>query len=386
MSDRSAARLPPIWLSASALAAGITVVFGFARWVDHFLSDPAAQDLRLHLVAARVGLKYGWAHIYDIGLERQVASGLGPSGSVIDSMHVFVGPPPTAWMLVPLAWQPPAVSYLVWTVISVAAFVAAGWMIVPGTRLARATVILASLALYPVHYELWQGQTLIATLALLAVAYRLLERDQWVFSGIAMAAAFCFKPEDALLAPIALLVAGVWRPVAAFAAAGFLIASVTALSLGWDGIRAWTSDLALAQSNPHNSALSYSYLFGHNNFATAIEVLLGCAALAVAWTRRDRLDLVFAAGLVGSTMSGPYLHEHDMTILVLGAWIVLRGGPSVVQRFWLLAGIAAAQFISIGQPIPMLLWEPAWALLLGLEGRLAARPATHLTETPVALS
>ncbi|HET9781467.1 MAG TPA: glycosyltransferase family 87 protein [Candidatus Dormibacteraeota bacterium] len=386
MPERLPARLPPLWLSASALAAAITCVFGVARWIDHFISDPAAQDLRLHLVAARVGLTYGWGHIYDVSLQKHVAAALGPSGSVIDSMHVFISPPPTAWMLVPLAWQPPAVSFLVWTVISVVAFVAAGWLIVPGPRFARLTVLLVSLALYPVHYELWQGQTVIATLALLAVAYRLLEREQWVLSGLALAAAFCFKPQDALLVPIALLISGRWRPIMVFAVAGSVIAAVSALSLGMEGINSWLSDLALVQGDPHNAAMSYSYLFGRNEITTAIEVALGCAAIAIAWIQRRRVDLVFAAALVGSTMSASYLHEHDITILVLGAWIVLRAGPSVAQRFWLLAGIAAAQFIAIGQPIPMLLWEPAWAILLGLEARFAPRPVAHLTESPAALT
>jgi hypothetical protein len=101
-----------------------------------------------------------------------------------------------------------------------------------------------------------------------------------------------------------------------------------------------------------------------------VEVVLGLGALALAWYRRDRLDLVFALGLVGTTASATYLHEDDMAILVLAAWIVLRGQPSVPQRVWLVAGIAAAQFIAIGMPIPMLLWEPVWMMLLGLEPRL----------------
>jgi hypothetical protein len=167
--DRSATRLPPLWLSSSALAAAITVVFGVQRCIDHFVSDPAGQDLRLELVATRVGLTYGWSHIYDVDLQKTVAAGLGPSGSVIDSMHVFDLPPPAAWMLTPVAWQPPAVSFVLWTGVSLIAFTAAWWLIVPRPRFPKATVLLVSLALWPVHYEFWQGQTVVATLALLAV-------------------------------------------------------------------------------------------------------------------------------------------------------------------------------------------------------------------------
>jgi hypothetical protein len=367
---------PPLWLAASALTAGITVAFGVARWIDHFVSDPSAQDLRLHLIAARIGLTYGWSHIYDIELQKSVAAGLGPSGSVIDSMHVFVSPPPSAWMLIPLAWQPPAVSFLTWTLISLAAFVAAGWLIVRGHRLERITVLLVSLAIYPVHYQFWEGQTVAATLALLALAYWLGDRDRWVLCGLAMAAAFCFKPQDALLVPAALLVSGRWRPVAVFAVAGAGIAMLWAASLGAGGIGSWLNDLAIVRADPHNAPLTYAYLLGPNAGATAVEACLGLAALALAWVNRARLDLVFCLGLVGTTMSAAYLHEHDVTVLVLGAWIILRAGPSVVQRAWLLVGIAAAQVIAIGQPIPILLWEPAWMVLLALEPRFSSRHAT----------
>src|SRR5438132_1112001 len=102
---------PPLWLAVSAVTAGITVAFGVARWVDHFVSDPAAEDLHLHLVAARVGLSHGWSHIYDIDLQRATAADLGPSGGLIDSMHLFISPPPTAWMLAPLASRPQALCW-----------------------------------------------------------------------------------------------------------------------------------------------------------------------------------------------------------------------------------------------------------------------------------
>jgi len=376
---RPATPLPPLWLAISAVTAGITVVFGVQRWIDHFVTAPGAQDLYLHLVAARVGLTHGWSHIYDIGLQGQAARTLGPSGTLIDSMHLFISPPPTAWMLVPLAWQPPAVSYLAWTVLNLSAFIAAGWLVVPGPRFAKLTVLLVSLALWPVHYQFWAGQTVVATLSLMALAYWLLERDRWVLCGLAMAAAFCFKPQDVLLVPLALLISGRFKPVAAFAAAGAVMVTLWAATLGWSGIAAWQHDLAIIQADPHNSPLSYSFLIGRNLATSATEAALGILTLGFAWYRRTRVDLVFCLGVVGSTMSAGYLHEFDMAILVLGAWIVLRSRPSVSQRVWLLAGIVAAQFIALGQPVPMLLWEPVWMLLLGLEPWLHGHESTVLS-------
>jgi hypothetical protein len=360
-------RLPPLWLSASALAAAITVGFGVQRWIDHFVHAPDAEDYRLHMVAARVGLEYGWSHIYDLDLMRAASAGLGPVGSLIDTNHVFMSPPPAAWMVVPIAWLPLTLGYLVWTLLSLAAFAGAAWLVIPGSRLARVTVLLVSLALWPVHYQFWLGQWVVATLALLALSWWLLERDRWVAAGVLLALSLCFKTQDVLLVPLALLVSGRWKPVAVAAATGGVIGSISLLSLGPSGVSSWLNIASQIHADAYQAPMTYSSLLGRGPITTGVELSLGAVALALAWYRRDRLDLVFALGIAGSTASAVYLHEDDIAILVLAAWIVLRSQPSVPQRIWLLVGIVAAQFLAIGLPVPMLLWEPAWIALLGLE-------------------
>src|ERR1700682_3172095 len=165
-------QLPPLGLAASALAAGLLAAFGGVRGLGHFLSDPNAEDFRLQLVAARIGITNGWSHIYDFDLQRAASAGIGP----IDSIHLFVNPPPTAWIAAPLAGLPVSTGYLIWTLISLAAFVAAWWLVFPGSRLAGVTVLLVSLALWPVHYQFWLGQWGAVTLALLALLWGVAER------------------------------------------------------------------------------------------------------------------------------------------------------------------------------------------------------------------
>ncbi|HET7420276.1 MAG TPA: glycosyltransferase 87 family protein [Candidatus Dormibacteraeota bacterium] len=369
-------RLPPLWLSASAMAAAITVGFGVQRWIDHFLTAPDAEDYRLHMVAARVGLQHGWSRIYDLDLMKAASAGLGPVGSLIDTNHVFMSPPPAAWMVVPIAWLPLQAGYLLWTLLSLALFVAAWWLVVPGTRLARVTVLLISLAVWPVHYQFWLGQWVVLTLALLALTWWLLERDRWVAAGVVLALALCFKTQDVLLVPLALLVSGRWRPVAVAAGVGAVVAGAALASLGPDGVRDWLNIASQIHADPYQAPMTYSSLFGRGALTTAVELVLGAAAIAFAWRRRESLDVVMALGIVGSTASAVYLHEDDMTILVLAAWLVLRSEPGLLQRAWLVAGIVAAQFLAIGLPVPMLLWEPVWIALLGLQPELKSRAVT----------
>jgi len=359
-------RLPPLWLTGSTVAATTMVGFGVARWIDHFRSDPNAEDFRLHAIAARIGLTDGWSHIYDLALQKAASVSLGP----IDSMHIFISPPPSAWMVVPIAWLPISTGFLIWTLISLAAFVAAAWLVCPGPPLVRATLLLVSLALWPVHYQFWLGQWTAATLAVMAVSWWLLDRQRWMLGGVALVLAFCLKPQDCVLVPVALLISGRWRPVAAFAITGGLVAALAAASLGRDGIASWLADVGLVRADPFNAPVTYSLIFGQSSIAAGLEAALGLAAIGLAWYRRDRLDLVFALGVAGTIASATYLHEDDIAMLVLPAWILLRARPSLPQRLWMLVGVAAAQLLSIGLAVPILLWEPVWIGLLGLEPRL----------------
>jgi glycosyl transferase family 87 len=370
LTGRSRNRLPPLWLSCAALAAGITAAFGVQRWIDHFINAPYAEDFRLGYVAAEIGLTRGWSHIYDLDLQRQLAAGFGPA-AVITPDHNNVTPPILAWLMAPLTLFPLPAAYLIWTLVSLAALIAAWWLVCPGEGLARVTLLMIAVALYPVHYTFWLGQSGTLTILGAALTWWLLVRERWAAAGAVLALAMFLKPQLLLLLPVALLLTGRWKPVLYCGLVGALLGLVTVVSLGSHGIDTWSRSVAYTATSPIHSALTFAYLFGRGPVATAVEVTAGVVALALAWYRRDRLDLVFALGVVGTTASAFYFHEYDPAILILPAWIVLGSSPSLVQRAWLLIGIAAAQFIALGMPIPMLVWEAGWIGLLGLEPWLA---------------
>lgn len=365
-------RLPPLWLSAAAMTAAITVAFGIARWVEHFITNPYEQDFRLNYVAAKIGLTYGWSHIYDLDLERKLTAGFAPLGVAIDSYHNYVTPPPLAWLFVPLTVFSVSAGFAVWTVVSLAALVAAWWLVCPGKGLGRVTLLLIALALWPMHYMFWLGQTTAVSIALLALTWWLLERERWAPAGAVMALALFIKPQLLLLLPVALLVSGRWKPAVYCALASGILGVISVLSLGQHGIDSYFNSVNFTKGNPIHSVLTFAW-FGRGPLATGLEVIAGLAALVLAWYRRDRMDLVFALGIVGSTASAFYLHEYDAAVFVLPAWILLRSRPSVPQQAWLLIGIVAAQLIAIGVFRPMVLWEAGWIGLLGIEPWLAAQ-------------
>jgi hypothetical protein len=275
--------------------------------------------------------------------------------------------------MAPLTIFPLPTAYLIWTLVSLAALIGAWWLVCPGKGLARVTLLLIAIALYPVHYTFWLGQSGMLTIAGLALTWWFLVRERWAAAGAVLALTMFLKPQLLLLLPVALLITGRWKPVLYCALVGALLAAISVVSLGSQGIDSWTRSVAYTAPSPIHSVLTFAYLFGRGPVATAVEVAAGVIALALAWYRRDRLDLVFALGVVGTTASAFYFHEYDPAILIVPAWIVLGSSPSMVQRAWLLVGIAAAQFIALGMPIPMLLWEAGWIALLGIEPWVARR-------------
>jgi hypothetical protein len=360
----------------------MAVLFGVVRWIDHFVSAPFAEDFRVNYVAAEIGLTRGWSHLYDLDLQRQLSAGFGSLGSVINSAHNFVAPPLLAWLTVPLVPLLLPSAYLVWTLISLAALIVAWWLVSPGEGLARITLLLVALAIWPVHYAFWLGQTVIPVIALLALTWWLLEREMWAAAGAVLALTLLIKPQSALLLPAALLASGRWKPVAYCALVGLPLVLVSAASLGSSGIALYMQDVTYTGADPVHSVLTFGNVFGRGQLATGVETGLGLLALGLSWYRRDRLDLVFALGIVGTAASASYFHEYDCAVLVVAAWVVWRRMPSVPQRLWLLVGVAAAQFIAIGLALPMLLWEAIWIVLLGLEPWLSERARRRARAQP----
>ena len=362
---------PPLWLAAAAVASFWSVVFGVVRLIQIFLHDPAANDFRVFYAAAKVGLGSGWSHIYDANLLRAASAAFPIQDTNIDSAHYYVNPPLLAWIVAPLTVLPEPAAFVLWTVIGLAAFLVAWAVACPFAGLARITLLLLGLALWSVNESLRFGQPTLLLMALVAVAWQQTRRERPVVAGAVLALAVMLKPQDAILVPVALLVSG-RRPVfMAFLAWGAVLSIASLLSVGSVGIHDYLDAAALVQSDPMHYYDTMAYLFGIGPAAYAAELSLGALALAVAYLRRAELDTVFALGILGSVMASPHMHQLDYSVDVLAAWLVLRTGPSLAHRLWLVAGIPACQFtaLTIGNPLPELLWQTGW---LGILGRDAA--------------
>jgi hypothetical protein len=355
---------PPLWLAAAAVAAGWGAVYDVGRWIAAFVTFPAHEDVRIYYVAAQAGLRYGWSTIYDIPTLRSLSTGFAGGQTNIDSSATYISPPLLAWLFAPLTVLSEPGAYAVWAAVSLAALIWMWQIAAPYSGLAKLTLLLLALALWPVLDAFYRGQPVIVLLALVAGSWWLTERDRPLSAGVALAFATALKPQVVYLVPLALLVGGRYRVVLGWAGACVVLAIAFVVSLGQSGLQSWWETFLLVETNGEHAYFTLAYLFGFGVLTYSLLAILGIAALAVAWRRRHDLEVVFGAGLLGSLAVSVHLHLYDYLTVVLAAWLILRTAPPLWHRLWLLVGVLTMQALAVGLPAPQLIWDAGWLAIL----------------------
>ena len=326
-------------------------------------------------VAAEAGLRYGWSTIYDQAILRSLSAGFPAGQRHIDSLYTYLHPPLVAWLFAPLTAFPEPVAYGLWTLLSLGTLVLAWHLAAPYTGLAKLTLLLLALGLWPVLFAFYFGQPTIFLIALVAATWWLSAHERPLAAGVALALAMFLKPQDIALIPVALLISGRGRVVITWAGACAALGLATAVALGPSGLESWWQALNLGQSNPAHTLYTLANLLGTGPLTYALWGIQGAAAMFVARRRRGELEIVFAAGLLGSAAVAFHFHELDYSILVLAAWLTLRTTPPLWHRWWLLVGVLPMQLMTYGtdsvEPIwnlawhgPQLIWDAGWLLIL----------------------
>jgi hypothetical protein len=384
---REARPTPPLWLAAGAVASFWGAVFSVKRWVDHYRQDQAIDDFRVYYYTAKLGLQQGWDQIYNqVALRAVMGAHFTGSEAVIDAGHTYPNLPLLAWMIAPLTLLSFGPAYAGWTLIGLAALVVAWALACPCRGLRRVTLLLITIAIWPVHYSLIFGQPTPEIVALVAAAWWLLQRDRVGAAGIALAIATALKPQDVILVPVALLITRRVRLFAWWSAACVALGLIFFAFLGVQGVVDFWRTTVEVESYPGHQIMTLASVLGPGLPAYTLEAGSAAVAMFGAWRHRSQLGLVVALGLLGSVISAVHAHESDFSVLVLAAWLVLASPTSATTRLWLLPGILAAQTMAIGWPLPTLLWEVVWLILLATDTAASRRPAPAVPSLSTAAS
>ena len=248
-------------------------------------------------------------------------------------------PPHVALLYRPLAALPYRASYTVHTLLMIAAYVGAAWLLrreVPWVDRAFVPALAAGLAFYPMFRGIGAGQNTALTLLLLIGAWRASRSGRDGLAGLLLGL-LLFKPQFALLGIAAWAIARRWRAVAAFVATAAATWAVTAAFAGVDWVSGWLDDLDAYRGTEDVNAEN------HVSLSEAADAIFGAPAVgwllaagvaylvARRWWGRPDLALLAPALL----LCAAHAVFYDIGLALITAAFALPVAPGAVAGLWL---------------------------------------------------
>jgi hypothetical protein len=299
------------------------LVFESGRSVGGDFVDPYAAS-----IAALDGAP---ASVYDVHRQhlREAAITRGKDTGVLG----FHYPPMFLLLVLPLAMLPYIVSWVVFEVATLCAYLAVMRRIAP-----PAAGLWLAIAFPAVIINFMCGQNGFLTTALIGGGLLLLDRRP-LLAGL-LFGLMAYKPHFAIMIPVALMVARRWRALIATAITAALFATASLAVFGapvwWAfiGSAAFTRRVVLEQGAINFTTLQSIFgavrMWGGEVGAAyvfqGVVALYAAAAVIRIWRSGRPFALRAAALAVGCLMVSPYVLQYDLVLLALPiAWLAMEG-------------------------------------------------------------
>jgi len=304
-------------------------------------------DFSLTYVGARIVHQGIGARLYDITLQKQIRDSLFAHPNPL----LFEHPPFEALLLSPLAALPFRTAYLIWGLFNAAVWLTLIWFL----RLYLPTPHedLGYLSLWllfaPLGVALYQGQPSLMLLAIYALTFTSLKRDNEFVAGMCLGLGL-FRFQFVLPFAFIFLVRRKWRFLGGLAFTSVFVGLWSLLAVGWNGIVSYVRFLWTIGNNPQNLSYGsgvdmptihgfvYALLgksIGHTGLTLTVALLsvLLLVAVAVRWQSLSghssqcgsSLDLMFAAAVAASLVAGSHMFTHDFSPLILPMFLAVAG-------------------------------------------------------------
>jgi hypothetical protein len=143
---------PPLRYAAPLAACAVLALANAFEYVLNLAVYPRDPDFYLTYLAAQIGRTIGWTHIYDPAIYLPMLK--ATSGRWMP----YLNTPVTAWTAVPFTFLPWPLAIAIWNTLILGSLVLTWRLIAVGSRLARVTLLVAALGLYPIEFGLRLGQ------------------------------------------------------------------------------------------------------------------------------------------------------------------------------------------------------------------------------------
>lgn len=357
---RSGAWLTPSRMRNYALlvlAISLAGLIGLVAMSDHMIDrngKPIGTDFSNVYAAGVLTLSGKAPDAYDPALQHAAEK------AVFEGRDVpFFGwhyPPFFLMVAALLALMPYGLALLCWLAVSLPAFMAAVYAIVP-----RRETLLATAAFPAVFVNIGHGQNGFFTAALLGGFLTLLDRRP-VLAGVLLGL-LSYKPQFGILIPLVLLVTGRWTTIlSAIATVATLVVTSTML-FGMDVWHAFAESATFTRTvvleaggtgwEKIQSLFSAVRMWGGGiDAAYAAQAALALSlAVSIVWLWRSQaaFELKAAALAIASLLATPYVLDYDLVVLAIAVAFFVRHGLTRGFRAYemsLLALAWAAPFLT----------------------------------------
>ncbi len=377
--DRRRVRAAALILLVLQLAGFLFIVAGTNGWIVP-LEKPTTTDFVSFYAAGELADAGTPALAYDhaahLAAEERIAgAGIG--------YQFFNYPPVYLLPFMALAALPYLVAFLVFEIGTLCLYLAVASRIL-GDRSPTALIALAAFPI--VFWNFGLGQNGFLTATLFGSATLLIDRRP-VAAGL-LFGALCYKPQFALLVPLALAASGQWRALFAAAAAA---AALVLAALALFGVGTWYAWLAVAGTSPamYQSGrilfAGMANVFGAARLVgaappvayglQAVASLTAAAVVVAVWRRPLSLPTRAATLAAASLVAAPLSLLYDLLLgVIAAAWLVGdRAAPAAAA--WEKTALAALYLVLLDGRGPAERWHvPVYPLAaLALFAIAAAR-------------
>jgi hypothetical protein len=391
-----------------ALLAVSLAVHGLDLWtpglVDRSGRLKGSDYSRLYITGS-IAAEGRWDSLFDPAVHGSIGRSRVHPQLEMEGLHPNYGPT-AAWLLAPFSRLPFLQSWLVFSAVSVLAYllaVAALAQTFPSLRSRKWLVVVFAAASPGLFAALRFGQLSAITTALFAIAVALDRRRHPWLAGIAVGLAG-YKPNLILPAAAIWFFSGNWRRLAGLGAGAAIQVGIGVLVAGIEPTHQWVDVLRTLASNPNlvqgfpaevHSLRGFWRLLGADGTAlmtiTAVSCLAVLAAAVRLW-RRPRLDRGWATLVLVTILVSPHLLTYDLLLLVVPLIIVAddalaREGrirlaaPSTMLALLLYAAPPASSLIAKASAVQF-----STVVMVALLWRLVRTDAIAAAGSPVASS
>jgi hypothetical protein len=288
-------------------------------------------------------------------------------------LDLYISPPHTALFFAPLSALPFRAAFVVFTALSLVAFVLAlgkARVLAPDDRI-FATFALAFAASEPFAETIIIGQTsgFMLLVWVFGIALALEKRD--VAAGVILGLG-ALKPQLFVLVPVVLVARGRWRMLGAFLATGAAMITIGVLACGAHAYVAWIDLLRspayadVREANMFHMCSIEALLHGLP-FATAVHALVALAAAVMLFVFARKTEgepRAWAAAILVTLFATPHLIVYDAVLFIVPAFVLARDAAkhhatrlAIVSTFGLAWLVSVAHVPILSLPFVYLAWR-----------------------------